>query len=197
MKIVFDVDDTLWPLGEAIADYLGIEKERYYHHFSVRDNSALSKDEQEAIIAAYADVRFFKNIQFFAGIEAILRPREIGAVVQIKSNSFNEQIADLKIRQLLKAVPGLTAGDIKMNIIHYGQAHKKSIDNDATIFIDDSPFNVATSPAEVNILPDLGGWNKDTEAQTLMAGKNIKYSKSLQEINRLIYQETEARLRQA
>ena len=194
LKVVFDVDDVLWSLGGAIAQHFGIEPERYFHHFKVTENEKLSKQEQEAIIAAYADAKFFQEIKFFSGIEDILRPRELGVTVKIKSNSFSERIAELKIQQLLAAIPGLTEDDIQMNIIDYSRTHGKTIDNDATIFVDDSPFNVATSPAKLNIMPDLGGWNSDAAAQELVRNKAVLYAKDLNEINQLIYDKLKTEL---
>ncbi len=186
-KIVFDVDDVLWPLGMTIVKRLGIEPERYFYHFKVIENAKLSKPAQEAIIAAFADVRFFQEIEFFPGIREILEPRELGAVINIKSNCFSEQIADLKIQQLLAAVPGLTKDDIEVSIIDYSRTHAKAIDTDTTIFVDDSPYNVATSPARVNIMPDLGGWNNDASAKELLRGKTVFYAQTLDDINQLIY----------
>lgn len=190
-KVVFDVDDTLWSLGEAVAQKLGIERERYFYHFKVTENPKLTEKERAAVIAAYADARFFREIEFFPGIAEILRPQELGARVIIKSNSFSEEIAKLKIQQLLAAVPGLKPEDIKMNIIDYSRTHGKTIDDDATIFVDDSPFNIATSPARVNIMPDLGGWNQDAEAQKLVQDKTVFYAKDLREINRLVYEQVQ------
>lgn len=194
LKVVFDVDDVLWPLGETIARHFGIELDRYFYHFKVTENDRLSRQEQEAVIAAYADASFFQEIKFFPGIEELLRPRELGVTVKIKSNSFSEKIAELKIRQLLAAIPGLTEDDIQMNIIDYSRTHGKTIDNDATIFVDDSPFNVSTSPAKINIMPDLGGWNSDAAAQALVQGKNVFYAKDLNEINQLVYSKLQEEL---
>lgn len=192
LKVVFDVDDVLWPLGETIARHFGIELERYFHHFKVTENEKLSKREQEAVIAAYADTMFFQEIKFFPGVENLLRPRELGVMIKIKSNSFSERIAELKIQQLLAAIPGLTRDDIQMNVIDYSRTHGKTIDEDATIFVDDSPFNVSTSPAELNIMPDLGGWNSDAAAKELVRDKTVIYAKDLNEINQLIYSKLQA-----
>lgn len=194
-KVVFDVDDVLWPLGEVVARRLGIDPERYFYQFSVKDNPALTEKEREAIIMAFADPRYFMEIEFFAEIENIMRPRELGAIVKIKSNSFSEQIAKLKIQQLLAVVPGLREDDIQTNIIHYGQSHGKTIDPDTTIFIDDSPYNVATSPATANIMPDLGNWNRGAEAMRIINNKPVRYAKSLREINNLVYAQVKHQLR--
>lgn len=194
-KVVFDVDDVLWPLGETIAKHFGIDFERYFHHFKITENSRLTDAEREMIIAAYADTTFFEKIEFFAGAKDILRPRELGAIVKIKSNSFSERIAELKIQQLLAAIPGLTEDDIQMSIIDYDRTHSKTIDDDTTIFVDDSPFNVATSPAHINIMPDLGGWNRDASAQELLRERTVFYAKDLSEINQLVYAQVKEQLK--
>lgn len=191
VKVVFDVDDVLWPLGDVIAKRLGIEPARYYYHFKVTENPKLNRHEQEAIIAAFADAELFKDMEFFPDIENILRPRELGATVAIKSNSFSKEIASLKIQRLLATIPGLQESDIKMNIIDYSKTHSKEIDADTTIFIDDSPFNVSTSPAKVNVMPKLGGWNGDESAQQLIHGKTVIYAENLSEINKIVYKQVE------
>lgn len=194
-KVVFDVDDVLWPLGEVVARKLGINSERYFYQFSVKDNPMLTEQEREAVIAAFADPQYFAEIDFFAGIENIMKPCELGAIVKIKSNSFNEQVARLKVQQLLATVPNLCEDDIQMNIIRYGQAHGKTIDRDTTIFVDDSPYNIATSPAITNIMPDLGNWNRGAEAMRIINGRPVRYAKSLCEINELVYAQIEHQLR--
>ncbi len=186
--VVYDIDDIVWLLNYRIAEDLGIDENRFLSTFSVKDNPLLSRDERQKIIAAFADSRYFENIQFMTGVENILAPQQLGAKVVFNSNSFSERIAELKTEQLLAAVPGLRQEQIQMHIIHYGKTHKKALDPSTTILVDDSPFNVALSPALMNVMPAWMPWSYSDEAIEQLADKPVKWCESLDDINDFVYQ---------
>ncbi len=189
--VVYDVDDILWGLMFRVAKRANLDIKRCMAIFRIRDNQLLTRREQDYIIDAFADASVFENIEFFPGAEDILRPRELGAVVKINSNSFSERIAELKVQQLLAAIPGLTPDDIQMNIIDPSNAYRKPLDPRTTIFVDDSPYNVANSPAIINVMPTFMTWSHCPSAVVEMAGKYVIYRPSLVEINRFVYRAVE------
>lgn len=185
--VVYDADDVLWPLIHVVARRLRIDIKRASAIFSIRDNPKLSTKEQQAIISAFADPSYFQNIEFYPGTAEILRPRELGAKVSINSNSFNQQIADLKREQLLAAIPGLQPEDLRMNIIDYGGTHHKKFAPDTTILVDDSPHNIALSPAIVNYMPMTVRWAWSPTALDMVAQKPVIWKPDLIAINQHVY----------
>lgn len=177
--VIYDIDDILQLLEYRVAERLGIDLVRLLHTFSIRDNPMLTASEKTAVIDAFSDSSYFRDIEFLPGIERILEPQEFGARIGINSNAFSAEIGDLKREQLLAAVPGLTAEQIQINIIHYGETHRKTLDSQTTILHDDSPFNIALSPALLNSMSDWMPWSYSPEALQQMSGKLVTWHKDL------------------
>ncbi len=179
---IFDVDDILHLLCYDIAEDLEIDASRFLYTFSVRDNPLLTTSEKEAILAAFADPKYFQNIKFLPGTERILEPQEYGASVGIDSNAFSERIGELKREQLLAAVPGLKPEQVKINVIHPGEAHSKSLDPRTTILHDDSPFNMEQSPALLGSMPRWMPWSYSNEAMDQLTGKLVTWHDDLNQM---------------
>lgn len=191
--IIYDIDDILWPLIWRVATYNGIDPARAGAIFTMRKNIKLTPEEQEAVIASFGDPRMFEDIPFYPGVEEILRPRELGAIVRINSNSFNEEIARLKIVQLLEAVPGLKREDIQMNIISYAQHDQKPFTLAPTFLCDDSPHNQCKSEALIGVMPRTPTWSlypPDVQAMA-QARKCIVWQDDLIQMNEFVYRATE------
>lgn len=187
--VVYDVDDILWPLMERVTKRLGIDYERATYLFSIHDNPKLTPAERRAILESFANPAIFEDIEFYPGIEDILKVEQLGARVMINSNAFNADIAHLKTEQLLAKVPGLTPENIQMNIIHIADNHKKRMNPDTVIFIDDSEHNIMLSPAVVNVMPvnrPLWCTNHEAIQRLSAARKTIRWCTDLYDINRFV-----------
>ncbi len=189
-EILYDVDDMLWSCIGASAERAGLPLECCAATYSVTDNPLLAKAEQERLIECFHDVKTFQNMQFYQGVADILRPRELGAEVKLKTNSFSEEIAQAKETQLLTAVPGLRAQDIEHNIISWDNRHKKPMSETTTILADDSPYNVQASPALINFMPATLAWTHDACALKLVRGRLVIRTNNLVEMNLEIYKLT-------
>ncbi len=185
--IVYDMDDILWSLMTVVCQFCDIEYARATRIFSIRDNDQLTHAEQTAILDAFANPKIFERIQFYPGAADIMRPAELGAIIKINSNAFTSQIANLKRDQLLAAIPGLHPSNIQMNIVNPSTAKHKVLDPDMTIFIDDSPHNIASSSAIINLMPRTIGWTSHPGDIQKIAGKRIHWEDNLLAINTLIY----------
>lgn len=203
--IVYDVDDVLWGLTKKVYKILHLPYEKQIT-YQVRENPLLSHAEQTNIMNAYADAETFSRIKFYPGTEQILQPEQFGTKVLIHSNCYSEAIAQNKLRALRKILPDMPASQIHMNVIDLSINHKH-IKDQVFIFVDDSPYNIATSHANINILP-REPWNILPEAQRIACGKTgeiveptsdrlqtivehpemryIIYADNLTEINRII-----------
>lgn len=177
--VVYDVDDIMHLLEHRILDDLGIDAKRCLATYSIRENTLMTTEEQDAFIAAFSNSKYFHEIEFLPGVERILEPCRFGAEVQIVSNAFSEDISRLKSEQLLAAVPGLRPEQIVMNVIGYGGAHKKELSQHTTILHDDSPFNVEKSPALINVMPTWMPWSHSKEAIKQLSNKPVTWRKDL------------------
>lgn len=178
-RAIFDVDDVMHLLEHRIADDLGIDINRFLYTFSIKDNPKLTIAEKRAIIAAFSNSKYFRDIDFLPGVERITEPQEFGALVGVNSNAFSKEIGELKREQLLAVVPNLKPEQIQINIIHYGETHRKDLDPRTTILHDDSPFNVAMSPALLNSMPNWMSWTHSHEALLQMTGKLVVWHDNL------------------
>lgn len=184
---VYDADDVLWMLVMRVAERLGLDWKAVTAVFAVRENKRLTPYQQDAVLEAFGDPRMFEDIQFLPGAAEIMRPLELGAKVKINSNAFNEKIGELKFAQLLATIPQLKPEDIRMNIISESSAKKKLIDPKTTIFTDDSPHNVAMSPALINVMPKYMPWSWCPQALLEINGKPTVWRKDLPAINQFVY----------
>ena len=183
-KIVYDVDDVLWGLNKRVANAIGID-ENNITHFVIKDNYLLTKEQQEAILVEYNKDETFDNIEWYEGIEDILKPVSLGIDVSINSNCLTEKMAELKTTQLMKIL-NISKEKIRCNVIDHSVATKKKIDKDTDILVEDSPFNISISPAKLNILINHP-WNASEHAIELIKGKNVIRVDTLKEANELIY----------
>lgn len=181
-KVVFDVDDTLWGLNDRICASLGIDKS-VIHDFNIRKNKSLTDAEKSALLRAYSDVDFFRNIKWFRGIELLNNLFNKGVDVRISSNCMTAYIANVKTEQLLHKLI-LPQSSIKMNIIS-SDSSSKEVNDDAFILVDDSPYNIRNSNAKYNILIRQP-WNTSLNAYETMTGKTLIYCDTLKEAIELV-----------
>lgn len=206
-EIIFDVDDVLWPLVDRVFAKLNIPLEKETD-FNFQANPVFTDQEKANIMDGFCNPETFNQMNFYPGLQELLRPEELGAKVFINSNSYNEAIAERKRQQLLHQLPNFPESRLTLNVIS-GHANKKRIRPHAFIFVDDSPYNIALSDALINILP-IKPWNDTDAARQQMSEsggmivepvleklqeivqkpnqKYIIYGKNLAEINQIIYQ---------
>ena len=188
LLIAYDVDDILWSLMSVVSRYLSIDLERCLATFGIHDNTLLTPQEQDAVIAAFSNADLFREMKFYSEAIDILRPMELGAKVIINSNSYNDEIADLKREQLLAIIPNLRKEQLCMNIVGEGKDVKhKKFNPDTVIVVDDSPFNVAMSPALVGVMSKWIPWSCSPEAKQAVRGKRVVWKNNLAEINDFVY----------
>lgn len=185
--IVYDMDDILHLLLKRICTKTGIDFSRACVYFNVRDNDLLSKAEQDVVYDEFTNPDNFLDIDFIDGASEILRPMELGAEVRIKSNSLNAKIVENKIPQLLAQIKGLTPEMLDMHLIVQGSKQHKQYDPRTTVVVDDSPYNIAGSPALLGIAPRWMPWSCSENAHEIMKGRRIIEKNSLVEVNQCIY----------
>lgn len=184
MKIIYDIDDTLWGLNARIAKFTKVDINRITK-FAVKEIEGLSDVEKETIIKQYANTKMFQNIEWYKGVSDITKPEKLGAKIYIKSNSMNDEISRLK-REQLKEVVCISDDRIQFNNISVSSCKHKVLDNDMDIFVDDSPHNVALSHAKINIMIKCP-WNITEESKQIMKDKNVLWFDTLEEVNDYIY----------
>ena len=158
--VVFDVDDILWALNRKMTAMTGIDYEKL-HVYSILENQLLPETERNAAYAVYTGHELFENIEWYDGIERI---NTLNADVRINSNSLNEKAAELKRTQLKQV---LNLSDDKIIIHNVKDEKKKTMIEDTFILVDDSPYNIAKSTAQFNIVLKQP-WNTSPEMQKLM-----------------------------
>lgn len=173
-KIVFDLDDVAHGLNKSIAQYLGIDYDDIVD-FRAIENTRLPLETRQAINECYKDIKFFKNIQFYPGFERIMELQEKYPIYnQVNSSSFSQEIRYSKYRALRATVPLLLPKQIRLSLVGVKSTVHKRFDDDTLILLDDSPYNVALSPAKLNILP-MQPWNQTPKALDLMKSKPIRF----------------------
>ncbi len=173
-KIVFDLDDVAHDPNWQIAQYLGIDYDDVVE-FRVLENERLPMETRLAINDCYRDRRFFRNIKFYPGFEKIMElEKKYPVLTQVNSNSFGVDIRDDKIRNLQRAVPDLPPKQMRLGIVGERTTSQKRFDDDTIILVDDSPYNIALSPAQLNIVP-IQPWNQTEKALATMKAKPVQF----------------------
>ena len=145
-KVVFDIDDILWPLNKRAAKMADIAYDDLVT-YSIDDNPRLNEAEKLRLRDVYLDPSLFEDINFYDGIERI---NDLDADVYTNSNVFSRKAEELKKQQLMRKL-NIPAENYIFNRVTEDNA-KKQIGPDVYIFIDDCPHNIMHSDAVYNIM---------------------------------------------
>lgn len=182
------MDDTLWSLNKRICQHTGIPYEKIIT-FSIHENPLLTESEKQMTLSSYGNTTMFENIEWFDGISQLnnmIHDENIN--VFINSNSINETCSALKRRQLHEILD-ISDDHIIMNAIGSKKKNgiQKTIDSDTYIFVDDSPHNVAMSPAKYNIMMKTP-WNQSDTGKAIVKDKNVIYCDNFNHVLKTIYE---------
>lgn len=182
------MDDTLWSLNKRICQHTGIPYEKIIT-FSIHENPLLTESEKQMTLSSYGNTTMFENIEWFDGVSQLndmIHDENIN--VFINSNSTNETCSNLKRRQIheILDIPDdhiiiNAIGSKKKNVI------QKTIDSDTYIFVDDSPHNIAMSPAKYNIMMKTP-WNQSDAGKDTVKDKNVIYCDDFNHVLKTIYE---------
>ena len=148
-KVVFDIDDILWPLNKRIANLYNIDHNALVT-YSIFDNPILNDIQKDCVLKAYSNPELFKDINWFPGADMIMDLEKCGVKVFLNSNCFHKEIAKLKYEQIHKLID-IPDSQFILNV--YGEdvieGHKdKNIGDGVFAFVDDSPHNLIKANAQ-------------------------------------------------
>ncbi len=144
--VVFDIDDTLWPLTKRVAYKVGIDYSKLTA-YRIEENPSVTPEQVKQVVELYSTGSTYRNIPWYNGVRRI---NSLKAEVRINSNNLNEEVAAVKTEELAKVLT-LPADKITMNIIGEDYTYKK-LPTTMFILVEDSPYNIARSKAIHNIL---------------------------------------------
>lgn len=184
LVIMYDFDDILHPFVGQIVQQLGLDIELITDYDFER---CLSPDlAKRALEIAYSN-RLYDSIQFFPGVEDILRPQlEFGIHVEIRTNSTSDFVGKTKFEQLRAKVPDLRESNFHSTVVSHEDHQLKTFDKHTIISVDDCPKMVASSPAPLNVTVRWP-WNTTKEAALMMADKQVRWRSTLDEVNNEVY----------
>lgn len=152
---IFDMDDVMYYLNKKVSRIKGIPEWKFTQ-FSVFDNPNLTADEKDRVLAAYKETDTYRDIDFIQPVIDLINhvyheyPEHPTHII---SNSSTQDIADVKMEQLIKVLD-LPEDRIHMNVINMNtQSLQKKMPDDMFIFVDDSPHNIVMSKAVHRIMP--------------------------------------------
>lgn len=204
LKVIYDVDDVLWPCTETIFRQLSIDYAKQ-DDFKVDNNAKFTAKEKQAAKDAFTEVKNFSNITFYPAARDIFKAEELGAKIEINSNCYAQNIIDVKYKQLQRLFDSKNI-ESKLHLNLVTPHEHKTLPTDTYIFIDDNPYNIANSTAKFNLIPRRP-WNTTSKMQQLAKSSNkiilshldnlmprihdpqryIIYMDNLDEINQLVY----------
>lgn len=174
---VFDNDDVLCDFLDPMLMAAGIEPERFLDYHTEL-NDGISAADVARLRAAFLNLALYDQIVYDPEIERLGELIELGGEIGIASNTARADIGEIRRRQILERVPMLRTEDICMNVITQEQNLQKTIPPNTFIFVDDSPYNIATSTAELNIMRTRR-WNVTEKARRMVADKRVIWRPSL------------------
>lgn len=172
-KVVFDIDDIVWGSQRVVAREFNIPFE-LLDEFHILENSKLTYEQRLAINAYYGGPKFGRNIEFYPGFEKILELEKFGAIIQFNSNGFSVTALNDKRDRIRAVLPNVRPEQFRFNLVDGSTTIKKKFDDDSFIVIDDSPYNIAQSPALHNIMP-IVPWTQTAKARQIVRDKNVHY----------------------
>lgn len=168
-RVVFDVDDCLWPLNEHVSWAAGVDYKDIVTFYS-RDNYVLSEEEKERLYDAYQLPFLHDRMDFYPGaalVACIARDPRFDA--WLCSNSTNERSRDSKVKNLERLF-GRDYGKfrVQMNLITMEQSKTKKFPERIWVLVDDSPLNALASGAEFVLMPRRP-WNQSEWGRRVLA----------------------------
>lgn len=193
INITYDIDDTLWDLNGRICKKHNININKI-KRFKIKENESLTEREKAILLSEYSNSNIFENIEWYNGIERItnvekLSTNNVKIQVWVHSNSFSQEIADLKLKQIKDKV-SIPKNRIILDTINVSKAGRKNINIDNFILIDDSPYTVKDSQAEIN-MSLATPWITSKYATEIIGNKDLIIKNNLieviNEIHELVY----------
>lgn len=170
-KVLIDIDDVVWGLNKRIAERFNISY-GLLTDFYVLQNENLSLALRQRINQAYSDPKTFQNMEFYPGFQDLFDLQSYGAQVILKSNSFSMGVIMEKRHQLLTKIPNLREEQLQLMLVDQHTTTKKAIGPDIFSATDDSPYTIAKSSAQHNIMPRQP-WNQTSKAHDMILPKNV------------------------
>lgn len=171
-KVVFDIDDTIWPYTQKIAKMADVSYEDWIDFHTL--NPRFTSEQKDKITAAYHSPDPYREMVFYDGFADILQLEAHGALVQFKSNSFTQELLDLKEEHLRAVLPQLRPEQLILCVVDVAQNTQKRFDDDTFIIVDDNPHSIAKAKAPYAIMPQVP-WNQSAEMRALVAHKRVFY----------------------
>lgn len=192
---VYDVDDICHPQGRRVSNELGFDFERWTS-FYIEKMPGVSAEMCDRLRQKISSTDAFTDMIFYDGVEDILKPEELDPRVEVVFNtkSPSKEAAELKVTQLMEKIPELSRDKITSVIMkNSDETRFKVLPEDTFIFVDDSPYNLGASIAQVNVTM-IKPWNTSQCGLDLIRGRNVAFFPTLRQINDFVYFRIKARL---
>lgn len=169
LKVVYDVDDTLWGLNDFITKLHGIDIRKIKRYKTI-ENDELTEEEKRLIIGSYGDPDIFKQLLFYEGCERVFDLQVFQmADIWISSASLNDAIRDIK-RERLKELPNIDMGHVVLT--SGSDPFQGRVPGD--ILVDDCVKNILDHDFTYNIMLDKTYNHSEEDAQAIIdSGKNV------------------------
>ena len=148
MRVVYDVDDTLWDCVTDVYAHIGLTPADATHYVW-SENAKLAPHQIEGLVAAYSSADFMSKFKFHDGYERIYDAEMDGkAEVWISSANLSKEAAVAKMIRLMENVPNINPAQVRLTV---GKSHAQGrVVGD--ILVDDNVLNVDSSDFRYNIL---------------------------------------------
>lgn len=175
IRIIYDLDDVLWDLTHHVMQRAGLG-DKTQTDYLISQDAAFTPSERAQVIAAFSDPDNFKTTKFYPGADEIMDFSAPNVEICVNSNSYSEEVSAMKRQRLRNFYPLMPIECLQINLVT-PDSNYKSIGSDVLVFIDDSPYNIATSKAQFNLMPHKS-WNTTSAAQRLAIGENKTFVKT-------------------
>lgn len=150
LRVVYDVDDTLWDLNQTICDVHDLNFDDIVTYVAV-NNPRLTEEQKQVMLAAYGEPEIFKQCKFYDGYERIFDLEKNGiAEVWISSGNMTEEVMTIKAKRLEKEVANINMNHVRLTCST--QIYQGRVTGD--ILVDDSLMNMIKGNFKYNILID-------------------------------------------
>lgn len=151
LRVVYDVDDTLWNVSQTICDVHDLNFDDIVTYVAV-NNPRLNEKQKQVMLAAYGEPEIFKQCKFYDGYERIFDLEKNGiAEVWISSGNMTEAVMAVKAKRLEEEVANINMNHVRLTCST--QIYQGRVTGD--ILVDDSLMNMIKGDFKYNILIDM------------------------------------------
>lgn len=169
--VTCDHDDVLIPVTVTMAKRIGVDYKNLCN-FVFESNPLITLKQAQQLRELCTDPKIVSETKYASDATEIMRIAKTGVRLELVSHSGSDEYSRAKRQRITQEFPELPEEQIILRVRRGQDNLKKEMSPNTFIFIDDSPYNIISSTAPINILLRQP-WNVTDEAREMIHSANL------------------------